>query len=216
MKNSTILKIVFAVIAFVIVIAILLVFHQEIVSCDKGDHSYHTKFPKYEIQDPAEIPIGSGFPSNWSYIGGSSAADGYEHENGRYKINGSRMFNHTWAVQDFVKLRIEAQFDQLTSMSIMMNDGSETYEVDFTPDHLPQGIFHEPELQYGFDVRPDGDNLVIRRLYNSGDITPDTESFIRMSSSFKHLTLKITDSTITKLSVYWTDEVPGIQGLLGL
>ena len=216
MEQKKLLWIIFAVIAFVIVVAILLVFHQEIVSCDKGDHSYFTRFPEYDIQDPEEIPPASGMLSNWSYPDQYTGATGYEHSNGSYTMTGDRLLHKVWAVKDFVKLRVEAKFDHLTSWSLVFSDGTNQVEVPYTENNLPPKVFHERELQYGFDVRPDHGDLVVRRLYNNGDVVENPDSHERLSGDMKYVMIKVSDSTITSLGVYWTDETPGIQGLIGL
>lgn len=218
--------IILLVIAFVITVAIMLVRHQEIVACDRGDHSYHTKFPADEILDPAEIHQVGGLPSNWSYLPNVTPNNtplGYEHTEGSYKVEGERILNRNWSVgsdNHFVKMRAEATFSQLEAFSLVFvndaNNTANTTTISFTPDDLPPGVTHTTNLRYGFDIRPGvARDLVVRLLYNGGDINMDLQSHPRISGDYKHVYLKISNSTITSLSVYWTDETPGIPGILG-
>ena len=207
----------------VVIVVILLIFHHEIVSCDKGDHSYFTNFAEDELHDPQEAQA-SYMISNWSYPPNYTGSLDFDRNPGSYRIQGERVLNRVWDVNNFVKMRVEATFSEFSagdiSLVFIKSDINESEEVTFTMNDLPEHIAHRPDLVYGFDVRVgssgthNGEALIIRRLYDHGDVDPNASNSVEMvSTEFEHVAIKVRDAEITTLKIFWTDETPGIQGL---
>lgn len=213
--------VIFGIVIFVIVAAILMIYHQEIVACDKGDLVYHTTFPESAIEDPQQMPtIGAIVPSNWTYPANYVGSQQFEHSKGRYKVFGRRVLRQNWDVKTFVKMRVEATFEQLGKLILIFVDDLGGFEeVSFSTSDMEHDGNHSNDKAYGFDIRRDSKthDVVVRRLYNGGDIhrIEDISKQVRVSRNSNYVLIAIEDSTIVDLSIFWTDEVPGIPGILG-